>query len=1802
MQARRSAAGPYGIILRVFLCLVFLCTMPPFAGTDGGRGRQAERHTLAPMLGIDEALAANYETTQKMRIGGLDVFLRCLPELSAGAALLIAGRLESVPQLLFLAILLRTVWFLATAAHEYGHVLGAFLAEGRLSIGALLRKTRGVHLTPLLALLPFFPLHIPGLTPEKSGLVPYAGGLLGDGATPFQVRITAAAGLALNAAVLAAALLLPAAGLWTWVRVALIAANAAAFLTSWDDVFSMLTGVLLDPERKFHCGVMTFWLEGAGALDEYLEMAKTAKYISRIRGEQAGGDALLLKDGSYLLVRKVNPKRDDLPEVVDEALRAGLKKELRRGNLARDHVVGVGHLRFGTSEGGPSEMETHPHIWTRGRTLRVWTVENGRLQARERVVESVIVHNGDFDAFHFDFFPRAGEQAYSDIGEWLARVLDAKYPTKGDSPKIAGMMELLITQGVWDASLRLAYQTTMAGSFDEAFDPQRGAPSAKTLAGWGKTVEAAFEQVCAQMDLGNLAAIEDLASREETLGARLTAAVRGRLGAESGLRPEKLDAFIGAALAAFIHNDAQTAVTFFMSPARVRGTFGLAVHTSLKPEQLVFFSHAQPLSVGFNETLQVGGAFSEAANVRLSRADGTMPMQYRLDLEDQSEFGEIAVKDADGLRVYAVTGEGGLSDVGRIRAGADGPDISPALRERVVRIDDPANPYLTPLPVIDRADPVGAEIRSIPATFAQIRESFREEEGAADTPFNLRTARDFSAKIRRKLQRGAAPAANTLDVVFLGEENNEAVGAEAAQDMQEMFPGLKVGFMHPNEILQGDTRGRIGPGTIVLALSHSGQTFATANAVAEIERLRRERQRLAASRGLDDVAAAEGGVYVMCGEIDTPMARAVGQKIRNDSPFCEKIFTTYAGRTVAEPSTLASAAMVQTVSELIYFLLADTAETGGAAPLAPERLRALRTRMDDMIDVQSRHILGVDASGVGQDSDVHRGLVHSGRAWARYITETPRAWWLGFVFILVTVTLHVSPVGTLLQGPLALAGLLGLHAALPAAGWGALVLGFADAVTYGLLGYLVTYAIRLVQRRPVNHRLGMKTVLIGADSVRNEKLLYIYAAKLSAMAYPWTTWQTHAGTTTRDFLGRMNIRNVRGTLAFFMDRDTRAATPRDNAIRSSQKMVRNQMAGVRNAGLPHLRAKKRGVFAGLTAPVKAVFNRLTAPLREMRQGPVIFTIGYDPAKDSYVSLTQRPYRETPAMAGDPFLRTLLRDRVESMETLLGAYVFFHAMAKKVSGEITQKYDMSRGQSGAKIQTTASPTGVDRELINATLGASLLGDLPEPAAATAAVTPAGALEVQLDTAGIAAVRDPAGRLTAEFRVENPQTPAVRLPRPPASSGARPAASSGRATLAEFEGWVRALSTGAAPEAREELLAKTRAVVRDDAAWTDLACDPERTDPDADLLTLALSPETPASLARALAVRLAGGELDEAALDRLCSAARLETEKAGVRKTAVLLLGLAMKRMIEEHDTGRAGPLARRLLDIGTGEDLPVTVMNALIEALGPGAREPLFRPEILAYIEGKLESGRTTVVTAALKALREAAQAGIGSPRATQAALALIGDDTAPQAAVGAAGRFLAASADGVRGFTLEPGAAAALVHRLTLHPPAPVEKTLVKTLAALMADGDQALKTGLCRELMKALAAGGVEPDGAALALLSSARLGGGKEERRKNGFVALAADLQTAIPQALRDNRLTQIPDGAVVTRALARQGLLAYLARVGKGMDSIDARREITRAVSDLAGNCCFSRYETARERLTLKWPGAALPETDMLLLEAA
>lgn len=92
-------------------------------------------------------------------------------------------------------------------------------------------------------------------------------------------------------------------------------------------------------------------------------------------------------------------------------------------------------------------MLSDPLLGLLGRVRAPNTVE------KETTVCVTVTHNGDFDAF--ELYGQGVPNGT--LGLWLGRVLHHWNTAKGDSPKFAGLMDLLVCQGRWVASVRYAF-------------------------------------------------------------------------------------------------------------------------------------------------------------------------------------------------------------------------------------------------------------------------------------------------------------------------------------------------------------------------------------------------------------------------------------------------------------------------------------------------------------------------------------------------------------------------------------------------------------------------------------------------------------------------------------------------------------------------------------------------------------------------------------------------------------------------------------------------------------------------------------------------------------------------------------------------------------------------------------------------------------------------------------------------------------------------------------------------------------------------------------------------------------------------------------------------------------------------------------------------------------------------------------------------------------------------------------------------------------------------------------------------
>ena len=235
--------------------------------------------------------------------------------------------------------------------------------------------------------------------------------------------------------------------------------------------------------------------------DRMRTIAQQMGQETEVRGEQAGGGLVIGRneDRTVFVGKKiVNRKRSNLTKSLEAAFAPIRNKAIAAGvKPLESTVMGVWHYRYATSGTAPSVLETHWHEWMGARNRKVWQFTGKTWICVTKNVHHRITHNGDFDSWKI--FNRAIDN--TNLGLWLERVLHTPNATKGDSPKIAGMIDLLVTQGMWYPSVRLAYQQAIATAIEAAFDGKQAtanapntAPSDADLNTWAEIFERIFTE------------------------------------------------------------------------------------------------------------------------------------------------------------------------------------------------------------------------------------------------------------------------------------------------------------------------------------------------------------------------------------------------------------------------------------------------------------------------------------------------------------------------------------------------------------------------------------------------------------------------------------------------------------------------------------------------------------------------------------------------------------------------------------------------------------------------------------------------------------------------------------------------------------------------------------------------------------------------------------------------------------------------------------------------------------------------------------------------------------------------------------------------------------------------------------------------------------------------------------------------------------------------------------------------------------------------------------------------------------
>lgn len=955
--------------------------------------------------------------------------------------------------------------------------------------------------------------------------------------------------------------------------------------------------------------------------------------VTKGRGEQAAGRVVFTKNG-LLRFRLVNPKRGDLEKGLRRISRLGVFRGRLAGERASSGVSFVmEHYRYGTSS-APEEGETHPHQWMPERKVWVWRIISGSWIRVRVALSNVITHNGDFDDWHIF----GGAVPNDKIGFWLEHVLHTPDDTFGDSPKIAGMMDLIVTQGMWNASARLAYQLAVADSIRDAFgghDPPElpsghgvtrakirraknkavnTAPTKKQIQAWAKIFETVFNRHKSKIAAGGITRLEDVS--EETI-RELAEAARLELEQDPGIANwsvEKKKSFADETVKAFFKNNLYAATKLFMS--RAGGSFGLITASTLEDDGFVVSVRGQPISLAFDPEQEEIAYASEAVALKIPLDKKGRMMPQRLDLDQVG--GETVEVKLDGLRIYSeflgreITAEE-LATSGRI-------------------IEQNDNPYITPFRALKTKDPVGGDLKAVPAVLSGIHEDWQNPDS-----FNRRSASAFMEFFKQKeLEPAARTADGELDFLAVGVENSQWLSEQFANDFHSAFRKVKTASVSTNKILEFASQGLkipgLGPNTVVLITSQSGQTFPSLNAAIYLEKI------------------LPGRVFVMTGEIDSLMGLAVGQAYYKGAPFSERIFVNGAGRRPAEAATVATAAAHQTMTELLLHLMNQLPQITSrpsalGLSVSPQEIAGLERMNQSVIDRGSVSITGYTARGEKVDSKENKELLAQGRQWGRHALEPAIVWGLASIYIFVTVVFGIPLFSTVYTSL--------LSSWLPAPEIFTYVFRAFDAVLYIFLGFFLSLGIRGLEGRKMFARTGKRTVVIGDVSYVHQ-ILESFVSKLFSLSYGIASVDVHGANPKDHMLHRFGHRITRGTLVLLGRPDGRMDALKN--AESNVLMTAKQAKGVQNYGI----------------------------------GAEVVTIGHNPSKNPNAmdrGIDLWSHQRTPA---SPTVQRFYESRFGSFERLLASYVLFYAMAKKVSSFRPLRFDMSRSQSGTKIATTAAP--------------------------------------------------------------------------------------------------------------------------------------------------------------------------------------------------------------------------------------------------------------------------------------------------------------------------------------------------------------------------------------------------------------------------------------------------------------------------------------------------------------------------------
>lgn len=330
--------------------------------------------------------------------------------------------------------------------------------------------------------------------------------------------------------------------------------------------------------------------QGKAALDVLEKMVN----VTMMRGAQSGGVITFKPDRKGRLhgirSRCVNSKRTDLSKLVRSKVQRDVFSRWGGNPFPTDFVtVMSGHTRFATSSKATMDG-THPHQWTPPSWRRVYDFSiphTGDFEFIPKLtkVENYITHNGDFDYYMVN-----GKTYDLDLVQiWLVATTGCLMPASVDSAAIAGVVDLLRTQGCFGLSARYAICFGLPTS--KITDNVQDFPSYDHFEKIGEVFEQVltemlkgtkFENICENPTSRNSFAQRVVSKLESSFKHLVKPIEKYLTDQEDGA---SLQAFSLATIDAFFDNDLFFTTKTFLKNAK--GSFGLCVTSSLDAHRQV---------------------------------------------------------------------------------------------------------------------------------------------------------------------------------------------------------------------------------------------------------------------------------------------------------------------------------------------------------------------------------------------------------------------------------------------------------------------------------------------------------------------------------------------------------------------------------------------------------------------------------------------------------------------------------------------------------------------------------------------------------------------------------------------------------------------------------------------------------------------------------------------------------------------------------------------------------------------------------------------------------------------------------------------------------------------------------------------------------------------------------------------------------------------------------------------------------------------------------------------------------------